>query len=385
MVAVLIAVVIAIFHGHRIVDGFSEPHWEDILFIRFIQEKVPDLLSAFSQGSVWPGLYRPLTTNLYYLVGGEFWQHNIKIYHLINLLMVWSNAFLLYLIACRLQLPKIWALVASLLFASRIAHVEVVLNSVEFQALLSLFFMLFSILSFMVWRERRSNLLLLILSALLLGLAQLSKETALVTPAILFGYIWIYNQGDRKYLHDLILPVGVIAAWMVAFIWVIRPLGGGQETGFEYNFAPISVLTNYAAHLLTFSNVLTSPLNNYVLAPKVAEIATTYSAWAVILCAIGCLLFGLFVRTDGKSVRQELRPLLFGTGYYLVAAAPFAVLGERLYMRYSYNGHVGVAIFCATLSMLLYRSISAWMLPESPAVWQRAVLGGIFGIVIFVI
>ena len=56
-------------HAHRFVHNFRHHHWEDWRFFRHDHEFIHTLADCFTQPGAWPGLYRPLSTNLYYFWG----------------------------------------------------------------------------------------------------------------------------------------------------------------------------------------------------------------------------------------------------------------------------------------------------------------------------
>lgn len=148
-----VALVLA--HNGNLQRHWSTSHWEDQLFFDHNRATIHSLRDCFVQPALWPGLYRPLTTNCYYYVGGWLFAHRIEIYHTINLALYGLNGLLLYWFV-RHPLARRYALLAAILFVSRAAHVEVITNTVEFQVLLATFFALAALLLFAVaLRQKR--------------------------------------------------------------------------------------------------------------------------------------------------------------------------------------------------------------------------------------
>jgi hypothetical protein len=59
---------------------------------------------------------------------------------------------------------------------------------------------------------------------------------------------------------------------------------------------------------------------------------------ALIVAEGAVLLFPKFLKN------QDLRLVAFGFAWFLIATLPFAVFADRLFMRYGYLGHAGLAL-----------------------------------------
>lgn len=349
MAALLITIAVALVHLPAIRQNYSYLHWEDELFFTYDQEQIHwwgDCLRKF----LWPGLYRPLTTSCYYsLVGaiaGPTPVARVQMHHALNVAFYLANGLLLFGLG-RLLLPWPWALVAAVLFVSRRAHIEVVLNTVEFQSLGASFFSLVAIRWF-VDARRQERPFLLGLSGLALALALLSKETALVTPALLLVYGWLYDE--RKAWRWYLAPVGVVVAWGVLFATLFRGFTGYAPTGFEYTPAPQQVLANYSAYWLSIANPLATATDNVIM-PAILERLAGEPLMGVTVGALFALSASLIVlhRRLAVGLTVWLRPFAFGIAIFALATAPYAILVDRLFMRYGYFGHAGLALAAAAL------------------------------------
>jgi hypothetical protein len=338
LVAVLCTVGLAAAHRSRIAENWHAIQGEDTLFFEYTDANIHSLSDCFAKRGVWAGLYRPLSTNLYYYLGSRLLGNRIESYHVINLVFVILNAVLLFRLAESL-LGTWCAMIPAVLFASRIAMVEVVLNTCEFQGLFYTFFTIISVDLFV--RSYRSNgSWQLTLSAFAFILALFSKESAIVLPAILIVYGWLFEETilTRRYL------VHVLSAllWVILFVAVLRPLFGNQATGFGYDFSVSNILRNYDAHFLDFSNLLLTPLESYVMPDSVAVLAGKLYVrllfCVLTLSEIAILLFPKFLKSQG------LRVVVFGFAWFLIATLPFTIFADRLFMRYSYLGHAGLAL-----------------------------------------
>lgn len=345
--ALLIATAVALVHLSAIRQNYSHLHWEDELFFTHEQEEIHWWGDCFRK-PLWPGLYRPLTTNCYYYLVGAIAGPNpttrVQAHHLLNVVFYAANGLVLFGLG-RLLLLWPWALVAAVLFVSRRAHIEIVLNTVEFQSLGASFLSLLSMLWFICAR-RQERPFLLGLSSLALALALLSKESAVVTPAILLVYGWLYDE--RKGWQWYLAPVGVAAAWGVLFVTFLRGFSSHTPTGFDYTLAPLAILANYSAYFMSIANPLASAPDNMIM-PALLERLASESLMVATLSALFVLCAGIiaFHRTVSSSIGVWLRPFAFGIAFFALATAPYAILVDRLFMRYGYFGHAGLALASA--------------------------------------
>jgi len=161
---------------------------------------------------------RPLSANLYYFAGRSLFGNDIEVYHTIDALTHVANGVLLFLL-CRQVLPGLFSLIPPVLFVSRLAHGQDFEYTSNFDTLSYAAFSLLGLLLFVSARRRERRLL----EALAVGafaLALLCKEAAVVWPAILTAYGWLFDRSRvwRKY----------VAAWVVTFACLAAL---AQETG----------------------------------------------------------------------------------------------------------------------------------------------------------
>ena len=354
-------------HGGRIAENWHVPQWEDAAFFQHNAEQVHSLWDCFAKTGVWPGRYLPLTTNLYYYVGAKAWSNRVEGYHFVNLLFLILNAILLYRLAKNF-VGEWWAIIPAILFSSRLAMVEVVLHTCEFQGLLYSFFTLLSADLFI--RSRRAdNTRLLELSALIFVLALLSKEAAAVLPAVLIVYGRLSN--DKLFSRPFWVHPVIVVMWALLFVLLLP--AHGQSTGMSNDFSMFNLLRNYAAYGLVFSNWLLAPLKDFVMPISIAGLAATLPARticaAMILIEGAVVLFPRVLRTEGQ------RMAAFGFAWFLIITAPYAIFADRLFMRYGYLGHAGLALCVGGLVESLVRSLSARMGKAKVPAYEMAEAG----------
>jgi hypothetical protein len=334
-------------HGPRVVHNLPRHHWEDLRFFRHSRTQIHSLADCFVRPSAWPGLYRPLSTNVYYFLGRKVFGNDVTPYHVVSAVVFVANGLLLFLVAREL-LPGAWALAPPVLFVSRFAHVQVATYGSEFQALSSTFFSLVSIDLFLLAR-RRGGVGLDGLSVLAFALGLLCKEIAVSVAAIVVLYGLLYDR--RGSWPRYLAHPAVAALWAAGFVLVFRRSAVYEPTGFGYDISA-GILPRYVAYLLVFSDLLVGRTVDLAFPERVEAMA--WSLFAV--CAL-LLLLGLETAAilAARRLGPALRAAAFGFGWFLLGMAPFVILRDRLFMRYTYFGHAGLAIAVAALLLALSR------------------------------
>jgi hypothetical protein len=136
---------------------------------------------------------------------------------------------------------------------------------------------------------------------------------------------------------------------VAAYRAVIHRMYPAETPGFALDFHPLGLLERYAAYLLSFVNRLVPKVDpehaGWAVPPHIA----TMAEGAPILLLMGSLVIlagalSAWSRVRPASVSRPARVVAFGLVWFLAGTAPYAVLGERLFMRYSYVGHAGLAV-----------------------------------------
>jgi hypothetical protein len=252
----------------------------------------------------------------------------------------------------RQLLPAPLALLVPALWVSRVALRQVLLYTSEFQALSSTFFALVALALALPPRLRdepgggrgrgREAAALLAFAA-----ALLSKESAIVLPAIVSATTWLF--GPRRWRRDL--PWwGLAAAWALLFALLLRGVSGYAPTGFTYDLSG-RMAGRYAAYALMASNTVVSPVDNWTLPAGVRALAgdaAVLAALAVAALALAGLLLAAR-RLDQGRAADPVRALALGFVWFVAGTAPFVVFANRLFLRYAYFGSAGLSLLVLAL------------------------------------
>jgi hypothetical protein len=347
-----VAIVLAAFavaHGPRVLHNLPKWHWEDGRHFHHNRQQIHSIADCFLMPSAWEGgaeaTYRPLSANLYYFIGRSLFANDIEAYHAIDAAAHVANAVLLFLL-CRSLLPGVFALIPPVVFVSRLAHRQDFEYTSNFDTLSYAGLCLLGLLLF-VSARRRQRRFPEALAVFAFGLALLCKEAAVVWPAILTAYGWLFDRPTawRKYV-----PAWAVAAlWVVCYREVVHLLYPVGTPGFTLDFAPHHVLGRYGVYLLAIFNILVPAVDpekaGWAIPPSLHALAISTPLLVAMACLVaveGALLVA--ARWRPQLVGPSGRVIAFGLAWFFAATAPFVVLADRLFIRYSYFGHAGLAI-----------------------------------------
>jgi protein O-mannosyl-transferase len=195
----------------------------------------PALQSLHGLWRIWTDLgatqqYYPLAHSAFWLQH-RLWGDSVLGYHLVNIALHATSAFLIALILRRLAIPG--AFIAAVLFALHPLHVESVAWISELKNTLSTTFYLAAALLYMRFDDTRNRGHYVV--ALILFVCALFAKTVTATlPAALLVVFW-WRRGTLNVRRDVVplIPffvAGVSAGLLTA--WVERHLIGAQGAGF---------------------------------------------------------------------------------------------------------------------------------------------------------
>ena len=189
-------------------------NWRDAFFTDFLR-------GSLGKDIIY---YRPLVTISYQLNYSLFGPDPLA-FRLTNILLNALVAVLVFFLGLRLTKSAVAAGLAALAFAVLPSHAESVAWISGRTDVMSVLFMLASLLAFAASCDRREfNWPLALASSLAFLCALLSKEQALVLPVLLVVYAWI--SGKRMGASEALKWAAVLLIPLVAFLLVRRSVVG---------------------------------------------------------------------------------------------------------------------------------------------------------------
>ncbi|MEK7536917.1 MAG: tetratricopeptide repeat protein [Patescibacteria group bacterium] len=316
----------------KIFSFFSQPYFED-----------------FYQA----GLYRPLVQisfGLNFLIGSSPFG-----FHLVNVLLHIINSFLVYLLLKKLTSNSRLSLIASLLFLVLPIHVEAVTAISGRTELLSLFF---GILTLLLWFDSKY-----FLSAIVLFLAFLNKESVIMVLAIIFLFNLYYHRGWRW-------PIYYFAAMIFYFILRIAVLGQyAFKSQVEFVFNPLAY-ASFFERIFTALKILVLYLQK-VFVPYNLSADYSYDQISIVtnlfsspLSLLGLVFLGLMFWEGYKILTRKKSSVLgwlfifFFLPYLVISNLIFptgTIMAERLMYFPSLGALMILAVFIEQLFKLSKR------------------------------
>ncbi len=211
--------------------------------------------------------YRPLVSAAY-TIDYAIWGQNPAGYHVTNLMIHIICSILLLLILSFLfreyKYSMLFALLASLIFASHAVHTECVSwISGRTDSLVTLFF--FAAFYFYIWFDvsKKKSHLYLSLAMYLLGL--LSKEMIITMPVIILLYDFVYRKYTGSYLKKnlktYIWFFGLTLFYLVLRYFLLKNIPDREKYLYFYGFDIVTVIGTMLKTIPVYLKLLFIPVN----------------------------------------------------------------------------------------------------------------------------
>ena len=287
-------------------------------------------------------------------------------WHLSLVVLHVAVTYLVYRLCIRLTRDTWSAAAGALVFGLHPIHVETIAESAWADQPLSTFFMLAAILAFCRSRESMRNFRWMAASLGFTAAALLSKESGLMLPLLVSGYVWIFERAGRKEAGMVEPQLGILARlrsallagvpfWTVLLLYV--PLRIRALKGFSHVVTPLSLskeILTLPSILLFYLRLLIWPTGlscyydtPYISSPRFHDFILPIAFLGV----IAAMLVFWYWRTRRDSP-QEAGTIAFGCLWMILTVLPVLNLrllpeNEIAHDRYIYLASVGFAILVA--------------------------------------
>ena len=295
----------------------------------------PLLRSLSGLGEIWTGSrtadYFPITNSVFWIEYHLFGK-NAGGYHVVNIVLQAANALLVWRVLRRLEIPG--AFLAGLIFGIHPLHAESVAWISELKNVLSMFFLLLSLLCFFESDDRRilSGPVAYVASLIFFLLALLSKTQVVFLPVTLVLCAWWRNsrrqENEReRFRKDFIrtLPFFLIAFVLgLVTIW-FQNRGIGEE---EIILGPLSRrLTNAGLAVWWYAKQVFLPVRLMAVYPRWRFDSPSLVEWLPLIALIVVVVALWFWRS------RFGRALFLAFACFIVALAPVVGLVRMAYAR----------------------------------------------------
>jgi protein O-mannosyl-transferase len=355
-------------------------------------EKLTSLFThAYPPHKPYLGLYRPIV-ELTYLIdwcsslrSSDFSRLKFKdqvsmpVFHFTNILIHIGVVLLLYALIFQIFKSNIIALISALVFSVHPVHVEVVTSLVGRAESLCAIFFLFSLLLFVIERQKMREKLftpLYLFSCLSFFAALLSKESAITLPPVIIitdWFLWMKNRNkDEKIHYTLFLKNAVIrmlpyvAVFVFYMIIRLNILGSVGISRSHWYFKSVSTsvrLASMCIGALVYLRLFLLPVSmsidyNFpvrVLGPFWAEQPDSFFSPWVFLGVAFIIIYIYFTVISIIRKKDFAFPLLF----FPISMFPFMNImpfGDFIAERFLYLPSIAYCLFLGILFARFWNS-----------------------------
>jgi Flp pilus assembly protein TadD len=359
---IILLAVVALVYGRTLSFGYT--HFDDDILIldQFDKLRQPSMILEAFRSLFLRVYYRPIVTlSLVFdaRIGGQApW-----IYHSSNLLYHAIVCLILFTLLRRFSVGPIQALMASLLFALHPVVTQAVAWIPGRNDTLVTLFLLLSLIAYMNYRES-GGWHWIVVHWMFAGISMLTKETALIFPAMILSYHFIIERDSWK-SRRLLISAGGWAFLVAGWYLLQRSVVGGRDEHVRISLS--SILTNVRVPLEAMGKlafpVQLSPYPTYSLLPTIAGIVAVAVFTMILvrrsktedrlqLFAIALMLLfllpGLFVQFEDNEQRFDY----LESRWYGVALGFAVLITDLMYRRGGSARSFGRKLLWAALPVL---------------------------------
>ncbi len=282
--------------------------------------------------------YRPGTKVYFLLMYSGFWL-NQTVYHVVSVLLHFTVAMFLFLIAKKVLKDFFLSVLAAFLFLILSSYSEAVFWISSTGFLFNAVFALLSLLFYILWKEKKKNIFF-ILSMLSIVFSLLFHELGVVTPLLIMLYAFTFEEKftfNRLFSksHYLLLLFPILPYLGLRFFANSHWFNGD----YSYNLLklPYNVVGNTIGYtFLGFFGPASLPF--YQLLRNFSKEHLLLSApFCIVAVYVLVMAYRMVIR---KMAKEEQKIVIFGFLFFIIALLPFLGLGN-IASRYNYLSSVG--------------------------------------------
>lgn len=306
---------------------------DDFFFLKISRaENFNQFLNFFNfiKSSSGFGMYRPLTTQVFYFISTNIFNLQPLPLHIISFIFFFGIVYLVYKLILELSNNGKIALIAAFLYAVSATHFGHLYYLATFQELGMTFFVLLCCLSFLKGRK--------LLSLVFFILALMSKETAVVTPFLL-SLIYFYRSKGRfnwvEFKKFVIFLLPFLICLFAYFLLRFTAYGFATGDSYIWDFSVKKLINTLFWYLLWSLNIPESLID--FIGPGLTVNPNLFLYWSKQITPIlilffiqGILLAWVLVKALLEKTKEEIKSRdsvsIFCIGWFLISLIPVAFL-----------------------------------------------------------
>jgi len=302
------------------------------------------------------GMYRPITTQVFYFLGRSLFNLNPIGLHVISFLVFFGVIYLVFRLALELLKNERISLVAALLYATSATHFGHLYYLATFQELGLTTFFLLSVIYFVKFLDR-AKLKYYLVSFVFFLASLLSKETAVVLPAVL---VVIYAL--RKVTKDTKVSISRFFVFLLPHLLILAGylylrvrfygLAVGDSYVWDFSLRAFNTLFWYGLWSLNIPEMLVDFVGpGFVFNPNLfkfysKEIIPIFVLFATLVAGIGYLL----VKNQKKLINQRaIILILFSVCWFVITLIPVLFLPLHKFTFYLTLPLIGIVFVISYL------------------------------------
>jgi hypothetical protein len=353
-----------------VADDFTWLHWA-------AKAVTSDLPKYFIQSQDF--FYRPLDKSFTYFLYMIF-SFQPQGYHLVIIFLHMIMSMGVFFFALKLSRNKLVAALTTFLFILHPIHTENIFWFSTFSDDLSSIFIIFMMLAFMAFREKKS-IIGYILCILFGFLAFVSYEIAVIVPFVLIALdIFILKPKKNTNLYLSYIPFFLL----LVLYFVIRMTSHAFSGGGDYSYHLSHILPNIVGNFFGYTGMFLGGLPFVTFYTFLRDgLRTEWIYFTVILLLIVGYLYWM-LRSYRHKIKalvhhKETQLLLFCIVFVFISLLPFLPLGN-IAPRYLYLASAGYALALVYSLRLLF---IAWIKTRRYALYSLVVVCMVLGVVYY--
>ncbi len=301
------------------------------------------------------GLYRPLTTQVFYFLTIKFFNLNPVPLHIISFLTFFAIIFLVAEFARIVTKNKDVALLSAFLYATSATHFGHLYFLGAYQELGMTLFFLLSVISFIKF-EKRDSYEHLIFSVLFFVFALMSKETAVILPfiLILIHLFFLFSKEKVKNFKQFMISIAPFLILLSIYLFMrFKYYGFAQGDSYLWDFSIKKTLNSLVWYKIWSLNVpetlvdFVGPglkLNPDLLKYWGSEFKIIFSLFAAQILVLCISIVYKF-----KIIFKDWKIYLFSIFWFTVTLVPVLFLPVHKFTYYLTLPVIGIVICISSL------------------------------------
>ena len=321
---------------------------DDFTWFRWVDNSglsISTFINNFTESNGF--FYRPGTKIYFSLMYSVFWL-NQSVYHFVSFFLHFGVATLIFLISKRILKNYFLSFVCAFLFLILSGYQEAVFWISSTGFLFNAFFALLSILSFILWKERKKRIYIIISFASII-LSLFFHELGVVVPLFIIAYDLVFGE-SRKIFKKIYL---YILSPLLPYL-IVRLSANSHWFSGDYSYNLLKLPYNLVGNVIGY--VALDVLGPISL--PIYEVLRAFGREHVLLAILASLVvIPLFIKIYRllmkKITSEEKKIVVFAILFFTISLLPFLGLGN-ITSRYSYLSSFGIVLFLVFLASKLY-------------------------------